>query len=38
VRNTLHRGHAGPIRPFHGSDERDGLYPIDELRGLAASA
>lgn len=34
VRDALSRDHAGPIRLFHGSRDRGGLYLIDELRDL----
>ncbi|QJD31212.1 2Fe-2S iron-sulfur cluster-binding protein [Methylococcus geothermalis] len=35
LRDALNRGHRGPIRLFHGSRSRAGLYLIDELRTLA---
>ena len=35
VRDALHRGHSGPVRLFHGSRERSGLYLTEELRTLA---
>lgn len=34
LRDALHQGHSGPIRLFHGSRERQGLYLVDELRHL----
>lgn len=34
VRDALNQGHAGPIRLFHGSRDRRGLYLMDELREL----
>ncbi|MGZ8245180.1 2Fe-2S iron-sulfur cluster-binding protein [Methylomagnum sp.] len=34
VRDALHRGHIGPIRLFHGSRDRRGIYLADELRAL----
>lgn len=36
VRDALAQGHRGPVRLFHGSRERGGLYLVDELRALAA--
>lgn len=35
VRDALDQGHAGPIRLFHGSRDRRGLYLMGELRELA---
>ena len=35
VRDALRQGHTGPIRLFHGSRDRQGLYLVDELRELA---
>lgn len=35
VRDALSRGHTGPVRLFHGSRDRRGLYLTDELRDLA---
>lgn len=35
VRDALYHGHTGPIWLYHGSRDRDGLYLIEELRGLA---
>jgi len=35
VRDALRRGHSGPVRLFHGSRQRDGLYLVEELRELA---
>lgn len=35
LRDALHRGHSGPIRLFHGSRSRAGLYLTGELRDLA---
>ena len=35
VRDALAQGHTGPIRLFHGSRNRSGLYLIDRLRELA---
>jgi ferredoxin-NADP reductase/ferredoxin len=34
VRDALLRGHVGPIRLFHGSRDRHGLYLTGELREL----
>lgn len=36
LRTALSDGHRGPIRLFHGSVRREGLYLVDELRALAA--
>jgi len=36
LREALARGHCGPIRLFHGSYTRAGLYLVDELKALAA--
>ncbi|MDF9391221.1 MULTISPECIES: 2Fe-2S iron-sulfur cluster-binding protein [Methylococcus] len=35
LRDALRRGHSGPIRLFHGSRNRAGLYLTGELRELA---
>ncbi|CAI8827962.1 FAD-binding oxidoreductase [Methylococcus capsulatus] len=35
LRDALQRGHSGPIRLFHGSRNRAGLYLTDRLRELA---
>lgn len=35
LRDALGRGHTGPIRLFHGSRGRNGLYLIDALRKLS---
>jgi ferredoxin-NADP reductase/ferredoxin len=35
LRDALNRGHTGPIRLFHGSRNRAGLYLTGELRDLA---
>lgn len=35
LRDALARGHCGPIRLFHGSYSRAGLYLVDELKALA---
>ncbi|MGY6217813.1 FAD-binding oxidoreductase [Methylolobus aquaticus] len=37
ARDALQRGHSGPIRLFHGSRDRRGLYLMRELRDLARS-
>jgi len=34
VRDALAQGHTGPIRLFHGSRSRNGLYLTDQLREL----
>lgn len=34
VRDALHQGHSGPIHLYHGSSHRDGIYYLDEMRGL----
>lgn len=34
ARDALHQGHTGPIRLFHGSRDRRGLYLVDELTEL----
>lgn len=34
VREALHKGHAGPIRLYHGSRDLDGLYYVEELAAL----
>lgn len=34
VRDALHLGHSGPIRLFHGSRDRRGLYLMGELNDL----
>lgn len=36
VRDALRRGHEGPIHLFHGAIRPEGLYLVDELRGMAA--
>ncbi len=36
LRDALARGHCGPIRLFHGSYTRAGLYMVDELKAIAA--
>jgi NAD(P)H-flavin reductase len=36
IRDALRQGHAGPIRLFHGSRDRRGLYLIGELQDLMA--
>ncbi|WP_445371097.1 2Fe-2S iron-sulfur cluster-binding protein [Methylomonas sp. HW2-6] len=36
VSEALHHDHAGQIHLYHGSREMDGLYWIEEMRGLAA--
>lgn len=35
VRDALDRGHTGPVRLFHGSRDRRGIYLVDALRELA---
>ncbi len=35
LQDALKRGHAGPIRLYHGARDRSGLYLVDELRELA---
>ncbi|MBM4202410.1 MAG: oxygenase, partial [Gammaproteobacteria bacterium] len=35
ARDALQQGHTGPIRLFHGSRDRRGLYLVEELRDLA---
>ncbi len=35
LRDALRQGHRGPIRLYHGSRHKDGLYLVDELRALA---
>ena len=35
IRDALHHGHTGPIWLYHGSRDREGLYLVEELRGLA---
>ena len=35
IRDALGQGHTGPIRLFHGSRNRNGLYLVDELKELA---
>lgn len=37
VRDALRQGHTGPIRLFHGSRDRHGLYLVDALRELVRS-
>ncbi|QSA95493.1 FAD-binding oxidoreductase [Methylococcus sp. EFPC2] len=34
IRDALHHGHSGPIRLFHGSRDRSGLYLVGELNDL----
>jgi len=36
LRDALAHGHCGPIRLFHGSYTRSGLYLIEDLKALAA--
>lgn len=36
ISEALHHSHAGEIHLYHGSREMDGLYWIEEMRGLAA--
>jgi NAD(P)H-flavin reductase len=36
ARAALYQGHTGPVRLFHGSRHRGGLYLIDELNELGA--
>ncbi len=38
ARDALHHGHRGPIRLYHGSRTRSGLYGDSTLRALAAAA
>ncbi|MFO1349297.1 MAG: FAD-binding oxidoreductase [Gammaproteobacteria bacterium] len=35
ARDALYSGHLGEVHLYHGSHHRDGLYLMDELRGLA---
>jgi CDP-4-dehydro-6-deoxyglucose reductase, E3 len=35
IRDALRNNHRGPIHLFHGAQHRDGLYLVDELRGLS---
>jgi len=37
LRTALAEGHRGPIHVFHGSVKREGLYMVEELKGLAAA-
>lgn len=35
LRDALNQGHSGPVRLFHGSRDRRGLYLVEELRELS---
>jgi NAD(P)H-flavin reductase len=35
VNDALGKGHSGPIRLFHGSRKREGLYLVDEVKTLS---
>lgn len=37
LQDALRRGHAAPIRLFHGARNEAGLYLVDELKQLAAA-